>query len=416
MIKKLQRRFIIIAVSAVAAVLLVILGSICISNYSEIISEADSTISILAANNGNYPKFDKNDNNFNNGGNFINGSKPRQEMSPEAPFETRFFVAYLDNSGEVLSVNTGSIAAVATDEAIDYAGEVFESARQKGFIGVYRYGVSRTDSGTMVIFLDCSRGLNLFGKFFETCLAVSVLGIFGVFIIVFLFSKRAIKPIADSYEKQKHFITDASHELKTPLTVINASTEVLEMTQGESEWTKSIRNQVLRLTELTNSLVSLARMDEHDSKLIMTDFSISDAISESLEPFAILATQKGKSVEMNIQKNISYEGNEEEIRKLVGVLADNALKYSGEKGEMAFTLKTGSKGPLLLVRNTVEGIEKGNHDEMFERFYRGDSSHSSEIGGFGIGLSIARAIVNTHKGKITARSEDGKSLTISIQL
>ncbi len=422
MIKRLQRRFVIIAVCAVAAVLLVILGSICISNYLEIISEADSTLSMLAENNGNYPKFDNNGDKKDNkdgggGGNpgFISG-KPRQEMSPEAPFETRFFVVYLDKNNEISSVNTGSIAAVATSQAINYANEAVESGKDKGFIGVYRYSVSTTDSGAMVIFLDCSRGLNLFYKFFETSLAVSLVGIFGVFIIVLLLSKRAIKPIADSYEKQKHFITDASHELKTPLTVINASTEVLEMTQGESEWTQSIRNQVARLVELTNSLVSLARMDEHDSKLIMTDFSLSDAVSESLEPFAVLAVQKGKTFETNIQKNITFKGNEEEIRKLVGVLCDNAIKYSGEKGEISCTLKASSKGPMFIVRNNADGIEKGNHDEMFERFYRGDASHSSEIGGFGIGLSIARAIVNTHKGKITARSEDGKSLTISIQL
>lgn len=417
MIKKLQKRFVIIAVSAVAAVLLVIMGSICISSYFQVVSEANSTLSILEENNGNYPKPDgKNDGNNNGANKFGGGSKLRQEMSPEAPFETRFFTAYLDKNGEVSSVNTGSIAAVATDEAIEYTNEVVESGRQKGFIGIYRYSVSTTASGTMVIFLDCSRGLSLFYKFFQISLAVSLVGIFGVFIIVLLLSKRAIKPIADSYEKQKHFITDASHELKTPLAVINASTEVIEMTEGESEWTLSIRNQVARLAELTNSLVSLARMDEHDSKPVMTDFSLSDAVSESVEPFAMLALQKGKTFETNVQKNVTYRGNEEELRKLVGVLSDNAIKYSGEKGKIAITLKTGSKGPLLIFKNTAEGIEKGNHDEMFERFYRGDSSHSSEIGGFGIGLSIARAIVNTHKGKITAKSEDGKSLTISIQL
>ena len=231
-----------------------------------------------------------------------------------------------------------------------------------------------------------------------------------------LLSKRAIKPIADSYEKQKHFITDAGHELKTPLTVISASADVLEMTQGENEWTQSIRNQVVRLTELTNSLVSLARMDEHDSKLLMTDFSISDAVTESLEPFSRLASQQGKHVEMNIQKNISFDGNEESIRKLVGILIDNAIKYSGEKGEIAVTLKSVSRGPMLQMKNSVDEISKGNHDELFERFYRGDASRSSEIGGYGIGLSIAKAIVCAHKGKITARSEDGKSLLISVLL
>ena len=411
MIKKLQRRFIIIAVSAVAAVLLIIMGIVCITNYSEIIADADSTILMLEQNNGHYPKFDDEIND-----NIGEYSRPKPEMSPEARFETRFFAVYLNNNGETVSANTGSIAAVATDEAIGYAEDIYKSGKDKGFLGVYRYSVSQTGSGSMVLFLDCSRSLDMFYRFLEASLAVSLIGILGVFIIVTLLSKRAIKPIADSYEKQKHFITDAGHELRTPLTVINASTDVLEMTQGESEWTQSIRNQVARLTELTNSLVSLARMDEHDSKLIMTDFSISDAVSESLAPFAILASQQGKTLQMNIQKNISFEGNEESIRKLVGILADNAIKYSSDTGDIRVTLKSASRGPMLQIKNTVNEITKGSHDELFERFYRGDASRSSEVCGYGIGLSIAKAIVNAHKGKIMARSEDGKSLLISVLL
>ena len=411
MIKKLQRRFILIAVSSVAAVLLIIMGAICVSNYIQVISDADRTISFLEENNGNYPKL--NDKNLNNSG---IGAKLRQEISPEAPFETRFFTVNLDESGDTISVNTGSIAAVTSTEAIEYAKDIYDSGKQAGFFGVYRYKAIQTESGIMVLFLDCSRGLSLFYKFLETSLGVSLVGILGVLLLVMVFSKRAIKPIADSYEKQKHFITDASHELKTPLTVINANTEVLEMTQGESEWTQSIRNQVSRLSELTNSLVSLARMDESDSKLIMTSFSISDAVTEAVEPFIKVAQQKGKSLEMHIQANLSYEGNEESIRKLVGILADNAIKYSGEKGNISISLKSHAKGTLIQIKNSVDSIEIGNHDELFERFYRGDESHSSQIGGFGIGLSIARAIVYSHKGKIAARSDDGKSLMISVML
>ena len=414
MIKKLQKRFIIIAVSAVAVVLLMIMGMILVINYVEIISDADSTLLMLEQNDGNYPKFEEG-NNGNISAN-VNSNKPKQGMSPEAQFETRFFAVYLNEDGNTISANTGSIAAVATDEAIEYAEKIFDSGKEKGFLGVYRYSVSQTDTGSMVLFLDCSRSLDLFYKFLEAALAISAIGILGVFIIVTLLSKRAIKPIADSYAKQKHFITDAGHELKTPLTVINASTDVLEMTQGENEWTQSIRNQVSRLTELTNSLVSLARMDEHDSRLMMTDFSISDAVTESLEPFALLAAQQGKSFVTNIQSNISFSGNEEALRKLVGILADNAIKYSSENGDISITLKSVSKGPLLQVKNSVEEITKGPHDELFERFYRGDASRCSEICGYGIGLSIAKAIVSAHKGKIMARSEDGKSLLISVLL
>lgn len=410
MIKKLQKRVVIIAVSSVAAVLLIIMGTILIASYIQIISEADSTILMLEQNNGSYPKVD--DGGF--GGN--NAVRPKQGISPEAQFETRFFTVNLNKDGETISANTGSIAAVATDEAIEYAEEIYEKGSEKGFLGVYRYGMVKTEKGTMVLFLDCSRSLDIFYRFVRASLAVSAVGILGVFILMLLLSKRAIKPIADSYAKQKHFITDASHELKTPLAVINANTEVIEMTQGDSEWTQSIKNQVLRLTELTNSLISLARMDEHDSRLVMTDFSISDAVKESLEPLERLAVQQGKTLVSKIQSNISFEGNEEAIRKLVGILADNAIKYSGEEGEISVTLKATSKGPVLQMKNSVPEIAKGAHDELFERFYRGDSSRSSEISGYGIGLSIAKAIVNAHKGKITARSEDGKSLLISVLL
>lgn len=424
MIRRLQRRFILIAMCAVFVVLAIIMGIINITNYLEVISESDKTLSMLVENGGAFPK---NDYENGNGGNNIgsggvndkNGAQPRKpmgNMSAEAPFETRFFSVVIGNEEQVLSVKTGNIAAVTEDKAIEYAKQIIQGGTKKGFVSVYRYYVSKSDQGTLVMFLDCSRGLKIYNNFLEASFAVSFAGILGVFVIVLLLSKRAIKPVAESYEKQKHFITDASHELKTPLTVISANTEVLEMTQGENEWTQSIHNQVKRLTELTNSLVSLARMDESDSKLIMIDFSISDAVSESAEAFKQLAVSQGKELAVNIQKNLSYTGNEESIRKLVGILVDNAIKYSDENGSISVSLKSLGKGIVFQVQNSVASIEKGNREELFERFYRGDDSRNSQVGGYGIGLSIARAIVSAHKGKITARSEDGKSLIISITL
>ncbi len=412
MIGKLQRRFILIAVAAVAAVLAVIMGFVCVTNYSRVVSDADRTLSFLSVNSGSFPKDGKNvpdDAGWP-------GLGPKPELSPEAPFETRFFTVVVNDKGEAVSVNTGSIAAVETEQAVEFAERAYAGGRTKGFTGVYRYHISETPAGSMIVFLDCTRGLNLFYQFLEICLGGSLIGLAGVSVLILLFSKRAIKPIADSYEKQKRFITDASHELKTPLAVINASTDVLEMTQGETEWSRGIREQVSRLTALTNSLVSLARMDERSARPIMTEFSLSDAVEESLAPFFALAGQLGKRFETHIQRSISYTGNEEELRRLVSILADNALKYSNADGEIAFTLKSGAKGPVLTAVNSVEAIEKGGHDELFARFYRGDSSRSSAIGGFGIGLSVARAIVARHGGKINARSEDGRSLNVSVTL
>ncbi|NLH01868.1 MAG: HAMP domain-containing histidine kinase [Clostridiales bacterium] len=404
MIKKLQKRFILIAMCAVFVVLAIIMGIINTANYFEMLKDSDRTMSVLEANGGFFPHHE--------------GEKqkpPMPGMSPEAPFETRFFTVYLDENGRTANVNTGSIAAISRNEAVEYAEKVYGSGKERGFLDVYRYSISKTENGSMVIFLDISRGLNYFRNFLRTSLEVSFAGILGVFIIVLLLSKKAIKPIADSYEKQKRFITDAGHELKTPLTVISANTEILEMTQGENEWTQSIRNQTARLSELTNSLVSLARMDEENSKLMMTDFSISDAVLESFEPFIQMAEHQGKTVEMSVQRNLTYAGNEESIRKLASILADNAVKYSEAGGRIWVTFRQ-SKNIVFQVKNSVERIEKGNHDEIFERFYRGDSSRNSETGGYGLGLSIAKAIGAAHKGKITARSEDGKSLEINVQL
>ena len=425
MVKRLQKRFILISTLSVLAVLVVIMGVVNISNFRNVVVEADETIALISANGGTFPRGEFRKNGKGDGEMLpLSNSdlKPPEgtngQRSAEAPFETRFFVVNLNSAGKVSSINTGSIAAVTTDEAAEYAEAVFESGKTSGFAGDYRYSVSDTPGGKMMVFLDCGRSANYFRSFLRTSLVVSFFALLSVFALVTVFSKRAIQPIAESYEKQKHFITDAGHELKTPLAVISANTEVLEMTEGENEWTQSIKNQVARLTEMTNNLVALARMDEHESKMLMTDFSVSDAVSESLEPFFAVAEQKGKPIAADIQRGLTLCGNEDAIRKLVGILADNAIKYGMDGETIQLSLRAAGRGIALQTKNLVEGgVEKGSHEELFERFYRGDASHSStQIAGYGIGLSMARAIAAAHKGKISARSDDGRSLTITVAL
>ena len=171
-----------------------------------------------------------------------------------------------------------------------------------------------------------------------------------------------------------------------------------------------------RLSQLTSNLVALARMDEENSRLTIMDFSLSDAVEETLEPFLPLAETKGKSLELAVQPNLSYQGDKQAIRQMVSVLADNAMKYSDEHGVIRVALKKQGKNCVLTVFNTVETIDPENLGRLFERFYRGDSSRSSEIEGYGVGLSLAKAIVLSHKGKIYAESPDGKSLTITVTL
>lgn len=222
--------------------------------------------------------------------------------------------------------------------------------------------------------------------------------------------------MAESYEKQRQFITDASHEIKTPLTIIDANIEVLEMEHGENQWTKSTRNQVKRLTSLTQQLITLSKMDEEKNILERVEFSLSDAVLESVKSFEALIKTQNKKMDVEIEEDIFYFGDEMTIRQMIGILMDNAVKYSIDEGRIRVLLKRKGKKVQLQFFNETEAIPQGKQDVLFERFYRLDTSRNSETGGSGIGLSVAKAIVVSNKGKISAYSTDGNSLTVEIVL
>ena len=396
MIKSLRRKFIAIAMCSLIGVLVLTVGFINTFSYIDVVNKADSRLSLIEGNNGTFPK--------NGQPHKDGGMRGGGKMSPEAPFETRYFTVTIGESGNVTTVDTGKIAAITTSEASEYAADLYAKNSDSGFYGNYRYKAVPKSNGTLYIFLDCSRELSSFWSFLVISILISIAGILVVFALVLIFSKIAVKPFAESYEKQKRFITDASHEIKTPLTIIEANTEVLEMTGAESEWTQSIRNQIKRLSSLTQKLVFLARMDENQGKLEMTEFSLSDAVLETADSFSTVAMNSGKTLDINVQNGILLRGNEMTIRELVSVLVDNAVKYSTENGNISVSLVEESGHKKLTVKNSTTSLEKGNHDILFERFYRSDSSRNSETGGSGIGLSIAKAVATAHKAKIHAKA------------
>lgn len=404
MIKRLRKKFIIVATCSVLAVLMLIVGIINIVNYASVVSNADRIVAILKDGGGS----------FGGGNKFENGEPPSGEFddmhqrptSPETPFKTRFFTVVLDDSGTAIEINTDKITAVDETQAKSYAEKLFKKNATTGFYGNYRYGTAIEENGVMYIFVDCTEELSNFNSFLLVSILVGVSAFAAVFILVFLLSGKVTKPIAESYAKQKQFITDASHEIKTPLTVIGANTEVLEMQGVENEWTQSIKEQVKRLTSLTEKLVFLARMDEENQTLKATDFSLSDAVEETVKPFLAVAVSKGLTIECDVQKDITYCGDESLLRQLISLLVDNALKYSDENRKIAVCLKTAGNRVNLTVSNPAKDLD-GDLSVLFERFYRTDKSRNSETGGHGVGLSVAYAIVAAHKGKISARAENG---------
>ena len=406
MIRKLRIKLIAASLLSLLLVLSIIFGVVTILNYRKMVSDADSILSILMENDGSFPM---NDHIQNNPFEF---RKEGRRFSPELPYETRYFSAFLTQDGTVVSVNTGKIAAVDTSDAIEYAQKVASAGKTKGFVDDYRYVVYTIDDEIHVIFLDYGREMNAFRTFLFTSICVSVVGLLAVMLLLFLLSARIVKPFSENYEKQKRFITDAGHELKTPLTIIDADSEVLEMDLGENEWLEDIRHQTKRLAELTNDLIFLSRMDEQP-QTEKIDFPISDLVEETVESFQALAKKHNRMLNCHIEPMISMCGDEKAMRQLITILLDNAVKYSDEGGRIDLTLEKQKNTIRLSVYNTAESISKENLSHLFDRFYRTDQSRNSQTGGYGLGLSIASAIVSAHKGKIWADTQDEKSLVIS---
>lgn len=281
MIKKLRRKFVLIAMLSLFLVMLVVLGSVNAVNLYQINRKADSLLTLLTDNNGKFPDL-------------LPSGEPEPphkrpggglDLSPETRFETRYFVVKTDAAGGISQIDTGHIAAITADQAQTFAEKVLESGKTGGYTGVYKYRVTDTDYGRLLVFLDCRSQLQTAATFLLASCAIAAVCLLLVFLLVSVLSRRAIRPFAESFEKQKQFITDAGHEIKTPLAIISANTDVLELTGGKNEWTDSIRRQTRRLDGLVKNLLTLARMEEERPVAAFSPFPLSDTAREAAEPF-----------------------------------------------------------------------------------------------------------------------------------
>ncbi|MFQ7242445.1 sensor histidine kinase [Agathobaculum sp.] len=406
MIKKLRIKLILVSMLSLLAVLLAIVGGINLMNVHRMIGEADSVLDILAENDGRLPMQEE----------FAEPENGPEYASPEVPYESRYFYVLLDEEAGVIATNIEKIAAVDQETAEEYAQAALDSGADRGFVGGYRYTVQEEESGIRISFLDCGRRIGMCRVFALNSLWISLLGMLAVFLLMMLASGRIIKPVSDSYEKQKQFITDAGHEIKTPLAIIDADAGLIEMENGPNEWLRDIQTQVRRLTGLTNDLIYLARTEEAQGRQEMLDFPLSDMMEEQICSFQALAIQNNRKFVSHIQPMLTLHGDEKMISQLVSILLDNAVKYSDAGGEIRVMLEKQGRTVHLSVFNTVESISQQELEHLFDRFYRTDRSRNSKTGGYGIGLSIASAVAAAHKGKILASSRDGHSLLITVIL
>ncbi len=358
---------------------------------------------------------EKPDNSNDFGPNNIN-NEPRGLYKSETPFSTRFFTVVYDSEGTVVNTVFDNIATVSEDNVDTYVEKVLDK-EGFGFCSNFKYYVKKTkDGNNMAIFLDYTKELNSLRTTIFISLFAMAVCILWVYIIVLLFSNKAIEPYIKSHEKQKQFITDASHELKTPITVIATSLKVLEMDVGKQKWIDKAIAQTEKLKELVSALVTLSRMDEETSFFKFNVFNISDTINETIESYRDFAESNGHEVICNIESDVMFKGDEYAIRQLVSILIDNAVKYASKGTPIRLSLAASKRHVVVTSSNQAEEINKEELEKVFERFYRTDKSRNSSTGGFGIGLSIARSIAEEHHGSIVAKSEDGENVDFVVRM
>lgn len=428
--RRLRRKFILVAMGAVTVVLTLIIAGINIVNYSHVCKMADARLDYILAGKGSIDWEDESRTDSGNGGDTSTGMVADGDragarvghfegMTAESPFDTRYFTVTLVG-GQVVDVNTARIAAVGAKRAARIAMGLDSKGLTSGFSGNYRYTTTAQGEKTTYVFVDCSRELASFHSFLNASVAISCIGWLAVLAIVTVASGAVIRPMVESYSKQKRFITDASHEIKTPLAVIDAANEVQEIESGESEWTQSIHEQVARLTALTERLVFLARMDEGSAGFTMASIDLSEAVDKAAAPFESVAVSRGKRLSMSVATGVRAHADAAAVTQVVELLLDNATRYASEGSVIELSLRAVSRGAgkgsaELVVSNAVDELPEGDLDRLFDRFYRADVSRSSKTGGSGVGLSVVRAIAEAHGGSATVSGHDHQ-ITFTVRL
>ncbi|MBE6634327.1 MAG: HAMP domain-containing histidine kinase [Ruminococcaceae bacterium] len=407
MIEQAKRKFIATSMISVLVLLVVVMLGVNVLNYFTLIQESDMILLLLERNRGHFPSDKQN----------ASTDVLPEHLSPETPYETRYFTVSANRAGEILKTDLGHIASVDSATAASYAARALARGEKRGFLDRFRFVRSESEEGYSMIFLDCGGVLSDFYTFAWAGVIMSLIGYALVFCALVVFSDRIVQPVRESYEKQKRFITDAGHEIKTPLAVINANADLWEMEYGTNPYLDEVKLQTKQLSDLTHRLVYLAKMEENDASMKMTDFCLSDLVSDTAGSFRALAQARERAFLCSVEPLLTVCGNEGAIGQLVTILLDNALKYSSEGGAVGVLLRRHGREIRLKVWNSVASpVTEEQLSHFFDRFYRTDASRNSKTGGYGIGLSIAKAIVEAHRGKIKASLGGNGSVELNVTL
>ncbi len=392
MIRSLRRKFIAIAMASLLGTMTVLCVSIGVGNHWITTRRIDRAISLL----------------YQNGGTFLpseyafDPSAFDFQVTPETAFETRYFIVELTGQREVKAVNLEHIAAFDRQSVTETIRKVMDSNAVRGYVDHYRFGwFPNEDGGSTMIVLDGFVLLQASNNMIRVTVVVFLICALMVFLLLLFFSNRAIRPFAENLERQRQFVTDASHELKTPLSILSADMDLLADSCEENPWLESARTQIARLEKLIRHLVELARTEETIKEGSAAQLSLSDIALSSAESFQPLAEAEGKALITDVAAGIELRGVQDDLFRLFSILLDNAVKYCGAGGTIRLSVSQRGRTVRVSISNPCAGLNPAQLPRYFDRFYRADSSRARATGGYGIGLSTARAIVIRHGGRLT---------------
>ena len=403
MFRKLKIRFILLASAAIVCILLTMIAVLNSVRFLQTNGEIQAVLNILSANNGDFPSVEETAESLQN-----------DRITIDTIYQYRYFSVVYNEDKTLYSTNLDHLSNLSKEQALSYANKVIKNSRSSGVFKVgsqfYSYQITQ-DSKTkryLLVVLDSTNYLESRNDFFWLSIQLCFYSFIFFVLVVSGFSNFAIRPYIKNYENQKRFITNAGHELKTPLAIISANTELQELMTGENEWTESTKDQVKRLSNLINQMVVLARLEEQPD-VTLVDVNFSEVVKKVAGNFKSVIEKAGKKYEIKLQEDIHVKATEYELYELVSILIDNACKYCDEDGQIFVTLTKAKRGKRarLTVANSYADGKNVDYSRFFDRFYREDESHNQKQPGYGIGLSMAESLVRIFKGRIWVSYKKG---------
>ena len=403
MFRKLKIRFILLASAAIVCILLTMIAVLNSVRFLQTNGEIQAVLNILSANNGDFPSVEETAESLQN-----------DRITIDTIYQYRYFSVVYNEDKTLYSTNLDHLSNLSKEQALSYANKVIKNSRSSGVFKVgsqfYSYQITQ-DSKTkryLLVVLDSTNYLESRNDFFWLSIQLCFYSFIFFVLVVSGFSNFAIRPYIKNYENQKRFITNAGHELKTPLAIISANTELQELMTGENEWTESTKDQIKRLSNLINQMVVLARLEEQPD-VTLVDVNFSEVVKKVAGNFKSVIEKAGKKYEIKLQEDIHVKATEDELYELVSILIDNACKYCDEDGQIFVTLTKAKRGKRarLTVANSYADGKNVDYSRFFDRFYREDESHNQKQPGYGIGLSMAESLVRIFKGRIWVSYKKG---------